>query len=231
MNDFDKLMDDTITQQPIEGSPEESIPNEFVHGIFPTPFGQYKRIIPLQEEERKLFANEENFRGPGANNLRSKDGYILDRPEMQLLKEFIQICLNKFTYEVERVEDSKLRITQSWIMRSKPGMSHHFHCHSNSVLSGVFYPYGNKGTPLNLVNPNNHLMRYNYGQHSAHDQSRQAVIEAEPMTLCIFPSWLIHGVPPVPEDAKEDRLSLSFNTHFEPGAVLGDEIFSTELKF
>lgn len=230
MNDFDKLMESTISQEQ-SSAEHQSMPDDFVAGIFPIPFGQYKRTIPLQEDEAKAFETQDLFTGPGASNSRSNNGYILDLPEFQMLKDFIEICLNKYVQQVERVEESLLRITQSWIMHSKPGEMHHFHNHSNSVLSGVFYPYGNRGCPINLINPNNHLLRYNYGMASAHDQTRQAAIEVEPMTLCIFPSWLVHGVPPVPQEAQQSRISLSFNTHFAPGAVLGDERLSTEIRF
>jgi uncharacterized protein (TIGR02466 family) len=197
--------------------PNSDIPAEYVGGLFPIPLGHYRRDIPLQEEEGNAFLNAEWRQNMGSPNMVSKDDHVLQHPDLQFLKDWIDISIEKFVATVHSVNESQLQITQSWMNKTTRATHHSSHYHSNSMYSGVFYPWGNESSPLVFQARDKGRLPLVYTDEC--NRLEQQPIIVGPMTLLLFPSYLSHGVPPLEHNT--DRYSLSFNTWLKPGAQLG----------
>jgi uncharacterized protein (TIGR02466 family) len=141
--------------------------------------------------------------------LRTKNTFILEHPKLSKIREFIDIKIKKFTREI-MLSYNKLDITQSWVNKSGKGASHHDHIHSNSIVSGVWYPHAiDNMPPINFYNKIDKNISLQYGSRNNFNSSTFFI---PPMKgdLILFPSDLSHGVPENKSD--EDRYSLSFNT-------------------
>ena len=117
--------------------------------------------------------------------------------------------------EIEGVDTNLagLRITQSWLNKTKPDESHHLHHHSNSYLSAVLYI---SCLPNDGINLSNRL----YGSYNNIDfpikvitpwNTQRVIINVKEGDLLIFPSWVPHWVD-VNETKDKERISLAFNT-------------------
>ena len=147
--------------------------------------------------------------------------------ELKDIRKFCEYQLKNYLEEIEGANTDKvtLRITQSWLNKTKPGEYHSPHYHSNSYLSGVFY--------FNCL-PNDHINFNNrmYGMFNNMEfpkkkvtvwnaaSYRQNVKEGD---LILFPSGVTHYVD-LNETKNRERISLSFNTF--PIGEMGKEIGS-----
>jgi uncharacterized protein (TIGR02466 family) len=195
-----------------------------IHNIFPTPVGRYKLSRDLTEEELSFIKSQESRANMG--NLTSNDSMILDKHPMTKLRDFIESHLFEyFTTIYDPKYGAGLKITQSWINFTEPGQYHHKHAHSNSLVSGVFYPqakgdvdkiifYSDEYRQINLV-PN----EWNLWN------SDSWWFNVGTGDLILFPSSLSHMVETVTD--KDTRISLSFNTF--PVGQVGDDFAMSEL--
>ena len=162
--------------------------------------------LPMWKDEQK-----------GMFNHRSKDFYLFDSHADILgdVKKFCEHELKRYLEHIEGIDTNiaTLRITQSWLNKTKPSESHHLHSHSNSYLSGVFYIQCLPNDSINFENrmcgifnnmefPKKKTTLWN---------TKNALITVEEGNLLIFPSWVPHFVN-VNETKDKERISFSFNT-------------------
>lgn len=182
-----------------------------LENLFPTPIGFFNyndKIDILNTEEQR----------PNEGNTSSVDKYILKKfPE---LKTYIEKCLHEYLMAtICPKNDTRLRITQSWLNWTKPGQFHHKHAHPNSLISGCFYVNANKETDK--------IFFYRDGyQQIKFPPVEWNVYNSESWwypvgtgDLIFFPSSLTHMVEPV--GGEDTRISLAFNTF--PVGYVGDE--------
>jgi len=145
----------------------------------------------------------------------SKDTYILNNPRLKTIERFCTESVNSYMSEIMGVSD-KLLITQSWLNVFKPGNFHQPHYHTNSIVSGIFYPYATENmAPIRFTIPNT--------QSPAHNMNLSfTFLKTTPFNtlghevvpkggdLVLFPSSTLHNVPDNP--STETRMSISFNT-------------------
>ena len=145
------------------------------------------------------------------------DGFYLfdDFVELKNIKIFCEYHLKQYLEDIKGADTdlATLRITQSWLNKTKPGEYHNSHHHPNSYLSGVFYF---SCLPNDHINFNNHLHGlYNNIEFSIKKltawNSTGTTINVKEGNLIIFPSWVAHHVD-VNKTKNTDRVSLSFNT-------------------
>ena len=179
--------------------------------------------IPMHKDEK------------GMSNHQSKDRYLFDT-FVEELNDIINFCEQQLQYYLQNIEGvdtdlAGLRITQSWLNKTKPDESHNPHHHPNSYLSGVLYikclpndhinftqrPQGSYGA-INFDFPKEKITVWNA------TGLIQDVIEGD---LILFPSWVSHHVD-VNTTKDKDRISLSFNTF--PTGELGGYDNATHLK-
>jgi uncharacterized protein (TIGR02466 family) len=180
--------------------------------LFPTPLqiAQYDNLT--QDEinfvkQEKLYSSKQRL----PNRTVGTDLFnILDYPEMQSIKAFIQTQLNDFATRIMSI-DNNLFPTLSWVNRSPKGADHYRHCHVNSIMSGVFYLSDNP-TPIefyNNISIVNQPLKFKPKEFNPFNTPSN-ILEVKKGTLLLFPSYLEHGVG---RNVQEyERLSLSFNT-------------------
>ena len=109
-----------------------------------------------KSELQLLLSNVPMGKNEGETNHRSKDFYLFDTfaEELNDIKSFCEHELERYLKEIEGIDTDRatLRITQSWLNRTKPQEHHHSHYHRNSYLSGVFYITCLPNDGINLAN-------------------------------------------------------------------------------
>jgi uncharacterized protein (TIGR02466 family) len=167
--------------------------------------------IPYHKDADALTTGEK-----GMSNHQSKDRFLFDSHSDTLkdIKKFCEHQLKNYLEHIEGVDTNLagLRITQSWLNKTKPGESHHSHFHRNSYLSAVFYisclpkDYINieksHRSYDNMIFPIKKTTEWNVSGLSVR------VTEGD---LIIFPSWVRHNVS-LNKTKNRERISLAFNT-------------------
>ena len=206
--------------------------------LFPTPL--YVHNIPPSLSKVIPFFDSQLMGGnDGEQNIyghRSKDSYILDKPECLDLSNYIISKAKYFALEILNFEYSSYKFSQSWITHKHPNESHRIHTHPNSLISGVLY-YGK------ITNSTSHI-EFHKGSSfpdnqsillPKYDDNASPTIFSSPSfsfkpnsgDLILFPSYLRHSVPT--NTTNEVRKSLAFN--IVPTKGFGDEPSLCELKF
>ena len=180
-----------------------------IHNLFPTALGLYELGRDFTEDEMKFIKGQETRSNMG--NTTSVDNNLLDRDELKDVRSFVENAVAEYFKTVHApMQDTKLRITQSWCNYTEPGQFHHKHAHPNSFISGVLYPQADKETDKiyfykdgwqQLKTPTEEWNSYN---------SDSWWMEAYTGRMFVFPSNLTHMVETV--QGKDTRISLSFNT-------------------
>ena len=138
----------------------------------------------------------------------SVDNKLQEKKEYQPLVKTIldntkEICrMYEYWYE-------KLEITNMWINCSKKGDMHSPHNHSNNTFSGVWYPFHSKTqTPIFFQDPRpSHGVWQPRKSKVNHITTNMISFPQKKDSGFIFPSWLLHFVPP----AVSPRISISWN--------------------
>jgi len=204
--------------------------------LFPTPV--YTTMIPvglssvipfLDSQDMNTKSDELNY------GRRSKDSYILNKPECSALSGFILECVQDFSDNTLLYAYKSYKFSQSWVSQKDPGQHHMMHSHPNSLISGVFY-YGaseeltpsikfhktvggvGQSTIAPHIKPDKRSSKFAWTEFS---------INFQPGLLVLFPSWLHHSVPQ--NKSNSVRCSLAFNV--VPTQGFGEEESLTELLF
>lgn len=189
--------------------------------LFPTPvlFSQYPQ--DFSEEEQRFFKNVEWTRN--ISNSKSKDTYILHRPELSVIKTTIESLLNSYIQEIlEPRNEVTAYVTQSWLNKTEQGQSHHMHNHPNSFLSGVLYLSTNKDT-ITFTQQDRKLFAL-VPKCTTNLNAENCSFSPAMKDIIIFPSYLHHQIEP--KRTEGTRLSLAFNSLLH-GAI-GDATLATE---
>lgn len=183
---------------------------------------------------RKLeyLPNEGNVQQP--INFMSVETFILESVNFAGLKSWIQTCINEVNEEVYKLDG--IRITQSWANMAGTGMWHHFHKHSNSIVSGIIYLTNNNSRTWFSLNSMWYRSAYSAPTHFppileyVSDSDIKRVIHKEETVAgkcIIFPSSLHHSVDENLDT--HNRRSISFNTFIE--GTIGSESERNVLTF
>jgi uncharacterized protein (TIGR02466 family) len=166
---------------------------------------------------------------------RSKDSYVLNKPECDALSSFILECTQDFGDNTLLYEYKSYKLSQSWVSHKEPGQHHTMHSHPNSLISGVFY-YGvsEEYTPAikfhktaGAVGQSTIMPRTKADKRTSKFAWSEFSVNFQPGLLVLFPSWLHHSVPQNTTD--KVRCSLAFN--IVPTQGFGEEESLTELLF
>jgi len=196
-----------------------------VNNLFPTPVAGFELGRDLSEVEREHLFDLETRLNQG--NTTSVENYVLNKPELHSLTEFLNNSLQEYFNAVYSPKTkADLCITQSWVNYTKPGQFHHKHAHPNSLVSGVFYVQATKETDkLHFFKDGFQQLRIIPKDFNLYN-SDSWWLTAATGALYLFPSSLTHMVEQV--QGQDTRISLSFNTF--PKGIIGEEIALTSLK-
>lgn len=189
--------------------------------LFPTPVGITKLNRDLTDLEKNFLLNQETRSNTG--NLSSLDTYLLNKPELSDLKNFIQENLNEFFDSVYKPSRQlEIYITQSWTNYTRPKEYHHTHNHANSIISGVFYvdvdsQYDKIHFHRDIIGRQIDIDVREYHQFNCVTW----FVPIENNLLVLFPSTMMHSVESTINNTKT-RSSLAFNT-FIRGFIGTDE--------
>ena len=185
--------------------------------VFPTPVIVYE--IKIEEKEKLFLLNQypENI-VKNIGNLTSRDRNILEREEVQGLKEKLTFLVNQaFTHIHTPLYECNLYITQSWLNFTSKDQYHHQHYHPNSFYSAVLYLKTAEEDSIVFHPPTSNnsyeIPSSHNGPHNGIFNSKSWQIPVKDNLLLIFPSTLLHSVPNV--EHNNLRVSLSFNTFFK----------------
>jgi len=188
--------------------------------IFPTPIVRANIGRYFTKKEHQLFLTDIPMwkdEQAGMFNHQSKDFYLFDSHADILgdVKKFCEHELKRYLENIEGVDTdlAGLRITQSWLNKTKPQEYHHLHHHGNSYISGVLYICCLPNDHINFENRLHGMFNnMNFPIKKPTIWSANGISEnVTEGDLIIFPSWVPHFVN-LNETKNRERISLSFNT-------------------
>jgi uncharacterized protein (TIGR02466 family) len=179
-----------------------------IENIFPIPI--YTSKINVDDFD----INDVEFTHTGPTNQVSisKDNNLLAQQRYSNLRSRIDEHMHHFYYDVfGYTKQTYPEMVSSWVVRSNPSQESGWHCHGNSIFSGVVYLQtdencGNiwfrKETLLTgIMQPENEFQTiYNHLFHS--------IVPSKGLII-LFPSFIFHKVSK--NDSTVDRYSLAFN--------------------
>ena len=95
-----------------------------------------------------------------------------------------------------------------WSNVLKSGETHRPHTHSNNILSGVYYLKSDKNSsPIQFFDPRAQATVFRPRNKPNWDNATMIQFGAIQGSGYVFPSWLMHWVPPT----QDERISISWN--------------------
>ena len=170
-------------------------------------------------EER---CNEENY-------LAMEDNYFIKDlnkdPVFDKLQDDIMHCVRYMVNDVYEFKDIEPYMVTMWGVGVKPTSYVRTHYHSNSFISGVYYPGDMDYAPLRFYDTINSTIRPNIKKVNILNVPNSI---QKPMggDLFLFPSQLKHDT--LPNNTDGIRLSISFNVWIK--GIVGDETSLTYLE-
>jgi len=158
------------------------------------------------KEDLTLKFKKEKFRFTSAPSLITEDFNVLKK--YRGLNEEINKAVDVTLKKILMLDNTNYRIFNSWLTKAKPKGFSHSHLHSNSWLSGVYYPKGDPGFSIKFFHDNRtqfFTLPTSYNIYNSSDW----VIIPEDNFLILFFSQLRHKI--MPNNSTKDRFSLSFN--------------------
>ena len=195
-------------------------------GIFADPVNIYKLNRKFTNRELNFVKAAEKKAVRNATNKSSFDKYILNRPALCGLKNFVQDCLNHYLLDIYNPANAvNIYITQSWLNYTQQGESHHSHRHENSIVSGVLYIETDAEDQILFENDTYKffdMIPKKYNQYN----SKTWFFNVNSYECILFPSKLRHQTNM--KQNNSTRISLSFNSFIK--GVIGNNQRLTELK-
>jgi uncharacterized protein (TIGR02466 family) len=208
-------------------------PNTEVFPLFATPLyattyqGDATEII-------KYFDSCEMNQAHGGYGIISKNSYILDNPVCKPLSDFMMACFQDFATNIMRYKYRELEFAQSWLTYKTPGQSHKAHTHPNTLLAGVFYYDVQPNDASICFSKEVRSVGRSYLEPSLLDDYQQHPFSQEEVyftpkqnNFIIFPSHVMHGVPP--NETGRVRKALGVNALTK--GTLGDQETISQIIF
>ena len=146
----------------------------------------------------------------------SKNLHIFDN-NLNSLKEEIYKHIHFYINEIFHYK-MNFKFTTSWATKTKFNGQGERHTHSNSFLSGVYYPVGNKKTKITFFKGYNNVWLISCKKYNKFNSKKITFDIVENNTLILFPSDLTHLI-----ECNEDqdlRYSIAFNIN--PKGEIGE---------
>jgi|TARA_R110000803_G_scaffold107570_2_gene175723 uncharacterized protein (TIGR02466 family) len=123
------------------------------------------------------------------------------------IQKEINVCSKMISYD-------SIELTNSWSNIQRKGSSIKYHCHPNSIVSGVlFLEVDEHSSKIYFKNPNQMLLNCDFKENNS-DNFEYFFIVPQPGMLLMWPSWLMHGSNDDINNS-EKRTVISFNTFYK----------------
>ncbi len=187
-----------------------------VIGLFPTPFMMTEGLLDAamvdELRQRALSGQKEDNAGTGLLSHTE----MIDPREEELFVDIARIVAPELDKFGELLFGDRLdwTVKEMWMNVLELGGSQFMHSHANSFVSGIVYlsePHPSTRTVfMRNAGGNDFVFKHDaadeaVGQFNA---DRWIVPEVKPGDLVLYPSYLLHGVPP---NRGERRFSLAMN--------------------
>lgn len=205
-----------------------------VFPMFPTPLYVNKYEGDTTEIVNYFNSQPMNPSTQGGYGELSKNSYIIDHPICKPLSDWIMECFKEFATNIMRYKYKELEFAQSWLTYKQPGQFHKAHTHPNTLLAGVFYYDVQPGDASIVFSKEAKSYNRPYFEPSLLDDYQEHLFSQEEIyftpqqnNLIIFPSYVIHGVPP--NNTNRVRKALGINALTK--GILGDRETISEIIF
>ncbi len=196
-----------------------SVRNLFVTRFYEGDLGDDNLLAELEDACHDLAANDRAGRRwskdhgyRGYTSYASLNDLPLRDPRFADLVKALNRHVAKFAEACAMDLPKRLKLDSLWANILKPGGGHSGHIHPHSVVSGTIYVSVPAGSgALKLEDPRLPLMMSAPRRADDAPEEQRSFVYAEPKpgTIFLWESWLRHEV--VPSNAKDDRISISFN--------------------
>lgn len=134
------------------------------------------------------------------------------------LFNWFQDCVSQVT---NTIFEKKVIITETWLTKTTFSQYMIPHCHTYSVMSGVFYFSPTKNSSIKFFYRHPEIDKFGFLYQSIMEDStrKEIIVNPDKGKLVLFPSHLTHAVM-TNNTFNEVRYSLAFNTFFT--GSLGD---------
>ena len=162
--------------------------------------------LDIEENLTLKFKEEEFLSINSGSSLVSKDSNILKK--YKNLNKKINEAVDTTLKETLMLENINYKIFSSWLTKAKPKTFSDSHRHSNSWLSGVYYPKGDPGFSIKFFHDNTSQFYTPPTEYNIYN-SITSTIFPQDNYLILFFSQLRHKI--MPNKSTKDRFSLAFN--------------------
>ena len=208
--------------------------NPQVYNLFPTPLYVNTFEGDITAIVNYFNSNEMKSASAGGYGEISKNSYILDNPICTPLNVFIKKCFEDFATNIMRYRYDDIEFAQSWLTYKKPGQFHKVHSHPNTLLAGVFYYDVHPNDAAICFSKEAKSFNRSYLEPSLLDDYQQHPYSQEEIyftpqqnNFIIFPSYVMHGVPP----NRTDRVRKALGVNALTKGTLGDKETISEIIF
>jgi|TARA_R110000796_G_scaffold12103_1_gene40240 uncharacterized protein (TIGR02466 family) len=163
--------------------------------------------LDIQEDLNLKFKKEEFL----PRNLNFKAGKGVDMNILNKYKnltEQITAAVDETLEKILMLENVNYKIFTSWLTKTAPGDFSDSHRHSNSWLSGVYYPKGDPGFSIKFHHDNKTQFFTMPKEYNIYN-STEWIVYPEDNNLILFFSQLRHEI--LRNESNKDRYSLAFN--------------------
>lgn len=168
------------------------------------------RVLGEDDRAGRAWSKAHGYRGytsyASLDDLPQRDPVIGDL--VRRLNKHVAAFAEDCAFDLER----KLKLDSLWVNILKPGGTHSGHIHPHSVVSGTVYIAVPPGSgALKFEDPRLAMMMAAPTRCDDAPEDLRSFIYAEPAagSVLLWESWLRHEV--MPNAAKEERISISFN--------------------
>jgi len=180
--------------------------------LFPTVLYQ-ENLIDISDEELQQYIkqvyDEESIEEPNNKGTTTINQKLLDLPLFFKLKKHVLYYSHNYFTELG-YSDFDIQISCSWANIVNTNHSIQKHYHTNSFLSGCFYPTSNP-SPIMFTNPIDDKWIFEDIKNSFPNKHRTwGSFKYVPKVkdILLFPSWLLHEVI---ESKQDGRITIAFN--------------------
>ena len=143
-----------------------------------------------------------------------EEGSHLISQNLNILKKYknlnkeINRAIDATLKERLMLKNIKYRIFSSWLTKSEPKTFSESHSHSNSWLSGIYYPKGDPGFSVKFFNDITTQFSTTPTEYNIYNSAAWTIIPQDNYLILFF-SQLRHKI--MPNNSTKDRFSLAFN--------------------
>ena len=168
------------------------------------------RVLGEDDRAGRAWSKAHGYRGytsyASLDDLPQRDPVIGEL--VRRLNKHVAAFAEDCAFDLER----KLKLDSLWVNILKPGGTHSGHIHPHSVVSGTVYIAVPPGSgALKFEDPRLAMMMAAPTRRDDAPEDLRSFVYAEPAagSVLLWESWLRHEV--MPNAAKEERISISFN--------------------